>query len=381
MPLGTFLGGAGDVRAQNMNAETASRQVYLNAINYQQKLQAEQLQGFQTSYDNMVKNSVDTITKALSEAQKGDDNSFKNAQAAIGQLIQYTTDVGKQLVQHGIIDGNKLQQVQGILQTASNVPPPSVVNAQAATQAGAVAGAQDAAKTPQDTALISELKSAGIMPGTPEYKKAILDSVTRPNMVYTVDPNNPNALIPIPGGPADPNTKPLTDEQAKVGGFADRAHIASSVVDQLAGKYSPWAINAKIAADNFPVIGGSVAGPLANLALTPEDQQVEQAQRDFINAILRRESGAVISPSEFDNARKQYFPQPGDKPEVIKQKAKNRETAINALARAAGSKYKLPETPKIDAKEGSIPEGVDPDLWKFMTDDEKALWTSSSKKP
>jgi len=36
----------------------------------------------------------------------------------------------------------------------------------------------------------------------------------------------------------------------------------------------------------------------------------EQAKKNFVNAVLRLESGAVISPSEFTNADKQYFPQP-----------------------------------------------------------------------
>jgi len=56
-----------------------------------------------------------------------------------------------------------------------------------------------------------------------------------------------------------------------------------------------------------------------------EYKQIEQAQRDFINATLRRESGAAIAPSEFENAQLQYFPQPCDTPEVVKQKQRNRE--------------------------------------------------------
>ena len=38
-------------------------------------------------------------------------------------------------------------------------------------------------------------------------------------------------------------------------------------------------------------------------------QKFEQAQRDWINANLRKESGAVIADSEFENAAQQYFPQ------------------------------------------------------------------------
>jgi hypothetical protein len=39
-------------------------------------------------------------------------------------------------------------------------------------------------------------------------------------------------------------------------------------------------------------------------------QSQKQAEQNFINAILRKESGAAISPSEYKNAEKQYFPQP-----------------------------------------------------------------------
>jgi len=60
-------------------------------------------------------------------------------------------------------------------------------------------------------------------------------------------------------------------------------------------------------------------------------KQIEQAQRDFINAALRRESGAAIAESEFENARLQYFPQPGDTPEVVKQKQKNREMQFKKI--------------------------------------------------
>jgi hypothetical protein len=72
-------------------------------------------------------------------------------------------------------------------------------------------------------------------------------------------------------------------------------------------------------------------GWAANWTQSPEQQQVEQAQRDFVNATLRKESGAAISNSEFDNARRQYFPQPGDDKTVIEQKRKNRELSTRGM--------------------------------------------------
>ena len=78
-----------------------------------------------------------------------------------------------------------------------------------------------------------------------------------------------------------------------------------------------------------------------------EQQQYEQAQRDFINAKLRQESGAVISPQEFDNARKQYFPQPWDTNEVIQQKAKNRQLVIEEMFRNSGKTENWEDISKI----------------------------------
>lgn len=78
--------------------------------------------------------------------------------------------------------------------------------------------------------------------------------------------------------------------------------------------------------------------PLASNYLTsPQFKMYEQAQRNFINAVLRRESGAAIAESEFANARIQYFPQPNDPPEVIELKRKNRELAIELMLSGAGA--------------------------------------------
>lgn len=60
-------------------------------------------------------------------------------------------------------------------------------------------------------------------------------------------------------------------------------------------------------------------------------KKLEQAKRDITNAILRRESGAAISESEFESAEKQYFPQVGDTKGVIEQKIKNINIVLEGL--------------------------------------------------
>jgi len=84
-----------------------------------------------------------------------------------------------------------------------------------------------------------------------------------------------------------------------------------------------------VGADKWGYIQGNKWFP--NVLQSSERQQMEQAQRDFVNAILRRESGAAIADSEFESASKQYFPQPGDSVETIAQKRANRETSIKNI--------------------------------------------------
>lgn len=127
----------------------------------------------------------------------------------------------------------------------------------------------------------------------------------------------------------------LTELQGKAQLFGSRAAEADRILTELTGKYSPAAVNLKQSAADMWGIGG-LLGAAGNKMISPEAQKAEQAQRDFINAILRLESGAAIGKDEFDNARKQYFPQPGDSEDVVSQKASNRQKAIQGLKIMAG---------------------------------------------
>ena len=68
-------------------------------------------------------------------------------------------------------------------------------------------------------------------------------------------------------------------------------------------------------------------------------QQFEQAVKNFTNATLRRESGAAIADSEFENANVQYIPQFGDSEEVLLQKKRNRLTISKSLELEAGEAF------------------------------------------
>jgi len=89
-----------------------------------------------------------------------------------------------------------------------------------------------------------------------------------------------------------------------------------------------------------------------NYLTSPEFKSYDQARRNFVNAVLRRESGAVIADSEFENANLQYFPQPGDTQQVIDQKRRNRELAIRLIEAGAGegTAYARQEVLKMQQK-------------------------------
>lgn len=141
----------------------------------------------------------------------------------------------------------------------------------------------------------------------------------------------------------------LNESQANATGYGMRASNSHEILNSLGaeGVSQPGMI--KRAAETLPLIGDS-AGAALNWTQSPQQQQVEQAQRDYVNALLRRESGAAISPTEFENARRQYFPQPGDSPEVIAQKRKNRELSIEALRAGSGQGAQRIDTTRMRTK-------------------------------
>lgn len=144
---------------------------------------------------------------------------------------------------------------------------------------------------------------------------------------------NPNVVVTASG-------KPLNDTQATALGYANRVQQSAQTINDLGA--------------NFVGFGNTISGSdfFPNTLKSADRQKLEQAERNFVNAVLRRESGAVISPNEFDNAKQQYFPQPGDKPAVIAQKKANRDQVYQNLLISAGNPI-VPETAGVTSKNGT----------------------------
>lgn len=124
------------------------------------------------------------------------------------------------------------------------------------------------------------------------------------------------------------NEKDPTAAQETTALYAGRLKQANDIFDNLESYIS-----------NLPVVGTKMNELAPNWLKSSEYQSYVQAQKNFLNAVLRRESGAVISPSEFKEGREQYFPQPGDKPEVIAQKKQNRRLVMENFIQSSRRAY------------------------------------------
>jgi hypothetical protein len=175
--------------------------------------------------------------------------------------------------------------------------------------------------------------------------------VERDEGTFLVDTRTGQAK-PVLGPQGQPllgSGKPLTEGQGKAVGFGARAMVANEIATDLENKgvTNIGATRTVIGgiAGTAPLIGEKleqgvksafnvvpqiVGGP------SPEQQQNDQARRNFISAVLRKESGAVIGPVEYANEERKYFPQLGDSEDVIKQKQDARRLAIEALKAEAG---------------------------------------------
>ena len=187
-------------------------------------------------------------------------------------------------------------------------------------------------------------------PATAAMPSAAAPSAAMPSAASptSVVPGGANAPAAVRFGPKSTDQN-LTEYQGKSTAFAIRAKQADEILNVIGqdGKVQPGLI--KRSAEGVPFIGDSL-GTALNWTQSETQQQIEQAQRNFLNAVLRQESGAAINPSEFDNGKKQYFPQPGDEPGVIEQKRLNRLAAIQGFEVSAGPGAKKTTPPSTEPK-------------------------------
>jgi hypothetical protein len=151
----------------------------------------------------------------------------------------------------------------------------------------------------------------------------------------------------IPGvSPLPREEKPTTEGEKNASGFATRMQEAEKL---LSGDVNANLPGISVQSQKPSVLESGVgffSETGANFLRKPERQMGLQAQRDWVRAKLRKESGATIGDQEMQKEIETYFPQIGDSPQVIKQKSDARQIAIQGMINSAGRAAKEQYLPK-----------------------------------
>lgn len=301
----------------------------------------------------------------------------QQAQAAPPQLQQPVSDPQQQVAQNlpvmaggnaDAIPKGQLPSVQDLMQAAQNpwlndgqramvnmllkqqldqADPNSALDAEyKRAQIDALKAKPD--QTPESVrALTLRAQAAGLKEGTPEYQQFMLsggapkaenkpsgiqeyeyaksqgfpgtfqdwEASKKGGMSLTVDPAT--GQISFQQGS---NIKPMTEAQSKDTTFATRAAGALPLLDKFGDALTSLP---ESTGGNVPVVG--------NYLKSPEYQQAEQAGKEFLQAILRKDTGAAITKEETAEYGSVYLPRPGDSPELLAQKKASRTRALEAM--------------------------------------------------
>lgn len=123
-----------------------------------------------------------------------------------------------------------------------------------------------------------------------------------------------------------------TDSQAKSAGFLGRALESETIYRPQ--NYKPQSYIGQFLQDWVP--DAKAALPTILGGNNNKQAVVAAAQRGFIEAALRRDSGAAIPATEYMNARRTYFPSAGEGQAVIDAKERLRKSVLRGLAIGAG---------------------------------------------
>lgn len=154
-----------------------------------------------------------------------------------------------------------------------------------------------------------------------------------------------------------------SDAQATAAYHASRAVDTEKYLQEMEKKgYDPGSYSRDLRGINIPMTN---IRPMENQT----DRSYKQAQLEFVASVLREETGAAVTPQEFEYYGSIYFPQPGDGPNIIEQKRVARQRAIDGLINLAGPAYQA-----SDANQWSL-DKVNPPR------EDGAAYAGENKKP
>lgn len=193
---------------------------------------------------------------------------------------------------------------------------------------------------------------------TPEQKaiiQQILNGGTSPDDAFTPDGSDPRSLIMEQGALDDSRAykvadagnvasdalpygdAKLTEGQSKDVGYFTRGTAANTLLTNPKMEKALTQFTDTFA-ENF--------GGVGRLFQDAEYQEARRAANEFLAVILRKDTGAAVTPAEFDLYGPMYLPMPGDKQELIDAKRKAREIALTGIEMGLGTAAPLGQIAK-----------------------------------
>lgn len=259
---------------------------------------AAKIQTFQATQQE---NKFKSVVRGAQEVQ--------NIPTVEGKIAFLENRISKDLPSQGVTNTSDTQELLDLYKSGDIEGGNALVGQ--VVQSGVQSGFLKAAPVKKLSSLQQKVEAEGLDPLTPEGQ-ARAREITQ-------------------GSRTDPSLKPsdqqlinkASEGQLQSSTFANRVSAANEVLAELE------------ATEGFDATSITAAFlesiPGGNIALSADQQRFSQAKRDFITAVLRKESGAAIGVDEFTNEDKKFFPQVGDKPAVLKQKALGRKRAFESL--------------------------------------------------
>lgn len=180
-----------------------------------------------------------------------------------------------------------------------------------------------------------QMYDAWLLLDTPEARAAFLNFVPgsgrgrspeRGEMIGAFNSTSPNAR-----GDAFNILSKATEGEKKQASFAKHIEDNTRNIGRL---ITDGGVSAARAGTISKALQG---GDISNLALDSREQLYVNSLKEVVNAVMRRESGAAISESEWKNAFDRYLPSYGDKAPLTKQKFLQLENIrADAIASAGG---------------------------------------------
>lgn len=172
---------------------------------------------------------------------------------------------------------------------------------------------------------IAELRArataAGLQEGTPEFQQFMLAGGKTDNGMVIESDGQGGFRMVQGAGATGAAAKPFTEGQSKDVVYATRAKGALEALDPIA---NALADRGAVAAGLLPFgLGGGMQSDNFQVAKTAGDE--------FLQAILRKDTGAAITSDEQALYGETYLPRPGDNEARLQYKAAARQRAVAAI--------------------------------------------------